>query len=243
MKVLALLVCLLVYVGCSEAHVYEPCPAGWMSFGSSCYRYYGQVTNQITAENICRQFSGCSGGIGHLVSLNTAAEDTFIFNYIKGLTGTNIPPQSWLGARRMPGSSRWMWSDGTEITYSTYNGFPGQSNPSDQGRNCMSYSPESPQPQWLHINCAAQSLPFMCELQANIPDPVTCPTAGNNPTGQNPMSPLRALPYRYNKKGNMEQRHSGSVKNPIQNPMSPPRELPYRYNMKGNIEQRHSGRA
>ncbi|XP_022111132.1 echinoidin-like [Acanthaster planci] len=209
MKLLPLL-CFLVYVGSSTGHIYEPCPSGWMSYGSSCYRYFGQRTNQITAENICRQFSGCSGGIGHLVSTNTREENDFIFNYVRSIR-PNAQVQLWLGARRIRQTSRWLWSDGTEITPNSFNAFPGQSLPQEQGRNCMGFV-EASMPEWRHVNCGTQgpSLPFMCELKSNAPDPATCPSF--TPGGANPRAPgpvQAPVPIRFNKAGNIEQRRTG----------------------------------
>ncbi|XP_033628592.1 echinoidin-like [Asterias rubens] len=201
MKLLALLACITLYVGISNAHNYDPCPTYWLKNGKSCYRYFGQLSNWITAENICRMFSGCSGGIGHLVSINDAAENDFVFNLVKGITGGNVPPPTWLGGRRYAATQLWQWSDGT--TVSPYNAWAQGQAPQQQGRNCMVFS-ETALPTWRDINCRNEMFPYICEMQANVPvDPNTCATGGTG-TGTNPSA--QPVPFRYTKSGNVEQR-------------------------------------
>ncbi len=210
MKLLALLACFTLYVGVSKAHEYDPCPTYWLKNGNSCYRYFGQVLNWITAENVCRMFSGCAGGIGHLVSLNDAAENDFVFNLMKGLSGATVPPPTWLGGRRFAETQQWQWSDGTLIT--PYNSWATGSPPQQQGRNCMIFS-NTLRPTWTDINCRNEVFPYICELPANVPaDPATCASGAGGPgtgaggPGQNPNQPV---PIRWTKSGNVEQRKVG----------------------------------
>ena len=202
MKLLALLACFTLYVGLAKAHVYEPCPSYWTKSGNSCYRYFGQAVSRIRALNICRMFSGCGGGIGHLVSINSAEENSFIFNLLKSFSGINQPPpQTWLGGRYFPATQQWQWSDGTLI--SIYTAWVEGQMPQQQDRRCMTFS-NTPLPTWRDITCRGNSFPYVCEMPSDIPqDPARCAAAG---PGQNPNQPV---PFRYSKAGNVEQLMTG----------------------------------
>ena len=79
------------------------CPENWTEFNQSCYRYFSSDSYWRYAEDLCLNEGG------HITSVHSAEEDTFLLNLAGG-------QYFWLGGYSSENS--WVWSDGTDFDYS-----------------------------------------------------------------------------------------------------------------------------
>eukprot|EP00092_Neocalanus_flemingeri_P005269 GFUD01005668.1.p1 GENE.GFUD01005668.1~~GFUD01005668.1.p1 ORF type:complete len:253 (+),score=50.59 GFUD01005668.1:83-760(+) len=94
------------------------CPAGWKEYQTKCYKLFDALRNWQQAETACQK---CEG---HLASINSKGEDTFITNL--GVNGK----WAYVGGFKI---DNWgLWTDGSTWNYTNWQ--PGQ--PSGDG-NCM----------------------------------------------------------------------------------------------------------
>lgn len=84
-------------------------PKDTLKFGDSVYKVY---RNALTAQE-ARKF--CEKQGGHLIYINSQEEQDFIFNELQDSGTKNM---YWIGAVESSGS--WVWSDGTDISYSNW---------------------------------------------------------------------------------------------------------------------------
>uniref|UniRef100_A0A3B4FE90 C-type lectin domain-containing protein n=1 Tax=Pundamilia nyererei TaxID=303518 RepID=A0A3B4FE90_9CICH len=83
------------------------CPAGWQSFGGSCY----WMSWEAALED-------CIARGGNLASIHTQEEEEFLALYSKGTT-------KWIGLRSNPIEGGYSWSDGTPLSHTNWgNGEP-----------------------------------------------------------------------------------------------------------------------
>ncbi|KAJ8038158.1 Alpha-N-acetylgalactosamine-specific lectin [Holothuria leucospilota] len=66
-----------VTVQADEPYCNRGCPTFWTPYGRGCYRYIAEPKTWVEAEQTCRSFAG-SRGLGHLVSIVTEDENSFI---------------------------------------------------------------------------------------------------------------------------------------------------------------------
>ncbi|XP_072177018.1 alpha-N-acetylgalactosamine-specific lectin-like [Diadema setosum] len=80
------------------------CPEYWTGFHGSCYRLFLAKKTWQQAENHCVQLGG------HLTSVLSEAENTFLYNYWRNTVST--PAQGfWIGYNDIRTEGRWVWSD------------------------------------------------------------------------------------------------------------------------------------
>jgi hypothetical protein len=89
----------------------------WFSFNGHQYA----ITNAAGTWQAAEAEAITTGG--HLVAINSAAENTFVFNtFNPGPTATWV---GWIGLSQIPGStepgSGWVWSNGDPVTYTNWN--------------------------------------------------------------------------------------------------------------------------
>ncbi|XP_071489147.1 alpha-N-acetylgalactosamine-specific lectin-like [Diadema antillarum] len=80
------------------------CPRFWTGFYGSCYRLFLAKKTWQDAENHCVRLGG------HLTSVLSEAENTFLYNYWR----YTIPTPAWgfwIGYNDITTEGRWVWSD------------------------------------------------------------------------------------------------------------------------------------
>ncbi|XP_040203050.1 natural killer cells antigen CD94-like [Rana temporaria] len=83
------------------------CPEGWKTIGSKCYYF------QNTSDTWERSREECAKNYSVLLTLKDKDELDSVLPFLKG-------PFYWIGLRRdAQNSSRWLWVDGTPLTFST----------------------------------------------------------------------------------------------------------------------------
>ncbi|XP_039674641.1 galactose-specific lectin nattectin-like [Perca fluviatilis] len=107
----SLLLCLSS--GLLTAYGAASCPPGWTQFGSRCFAFYSQAKTWPEAEIFC-QITG-----GNLASIHSAEEHAFLKNYINQVTGTQRT--SWIGGTDKAHVFRWLWTDRSHFTYTSWN--------------------------------------------------------------------------------------------------------------------------
>ncbi|KAF1394525.1 hypothetical protein PFLUV_G00001220 [Perca fluviatilis] len=106
----ALLLCLSS--GLLAAYGEPACPPGWTQFDTRCFAFYMQRKTWLDAETFC-QTAG-----GHLASIYSAEENTFLQDFIFQVTGAHTT--SWIGGTDTDKVGTWMWSDGSRLKYKSW---------------------------------------------------------------------------------------------------------------------------
>ncbi|XP_028447359.1 galactose-specific lectin nattectin-like [Perca flavescens] len=88
------------------------CPPEWTQFGSRCFSFYSETKTWIDAETFC-QTAG-----GHLASIHSDEENTFLKDYINQVTGANT--QAWIGGSDAVQVFTWLWTDGSNFDYTSW---------------------------------------------------------------------------------------------------------------------------
>ncbi|XP_035859894.1 galactose-specific lectin nattectin-like isoform X1 [Sander lucioperca] len=150
---LAVLLCLSS--GLLAAYDAPSCPTGWTQFGSRCFSFNIGPKSWPDAETFC-QTAG-----GHLASIHSNEEHIFIRNYIKGVSGSYR--HSWIGGTDAVQEGTWLWSDGSKMTYKSWNA--GEPNNAGGAENCleMNWGGEN----WNDGACTNQ-LPFVCSKNLKL---------------------------------------------------------------------------
>jgi hypothetical protein len=90
--------------------VAEPCPGS--TFGGSCYEFFAQLAAWPAAEQ------ACVGWGGHLASVSSAAEDTFLASWPQEL---GVPAGNgaglWLGASDTAQDAVFQWTDASAFNF------------------------------------------------------------------------------------------------------------------------------
>lgn len=81
------------------------CPSYWTQFGSSCYRYITHNKYWQEAEAECNKLSP-SGQFAHLVSINSAQENSFVHALFREEGGAKHNAY-WIGASDTYSEGKW----------------------------------------------------------------------------------------------------------------------------------------
>ncbi|KAJ8017697.1 Echinoidin [Holothuria leucospilota] len=96
------IVILVICMGCVECHQCNTeeknhdaaCPTYWASRGNFCYRFYSTEMTWVDAEAFCNTIGAPNGqGIAHLLSVHSADEQKWLYDYWKSHrneTPTNV---------------------------------------------------------------------------------------------------------------------------------------------------------
>ncbi|XP_014890299.1 neurocan core protein [Poecilia latipinna] len=98
--------CLPSYGGATCEKDLEGCEHSWRKFHGHCYRYFSRRHTWEDAEKDCREHSG------HLASIHTAAEQSFI----RGLSHDN----TWIGLNDRTVEDDFQWTDKTDLQYENW---------------------------------------------------------------------------------------------------------------------------
>ncbi|XP_078118854.1 ladderlectin-like [Sander vitreus] len=142
----ALLLCLSS--GLLSAYGAASCPPDWTQFGSRCFAFYIQTKTWIDAETFC-QTAG-----GHLASIHSDEENTFLKDYINQVTGTNT--QAWIGGSDAVQVFTWLWTDGSNFDYTSWTA--GQPDDAGGKEKCLQMNWND---NWNDLSCN-NPLSFVC---------------------------------------------------------------------------------
>jgi len=126
------------------------CPSDWLYRDGSCYRAYTTQKSWNEALQICQ------GNQGYLVSLNSAAEQQFVYNNMA------VNKTFWIGLVKNRSLGIFRWSNGQRLSYQNWIVMPNISEPEDCGE-MTDYSVF--RGMWNDQSCSAM-LPFICEKGA-----------------------------------------------------------------------------
>ncbi|KAF7706247.1 hypothetical protein HF521_019501 [Silurus meridionalis] len=85
------------------------CQHNWTQFESRCFRIFTTSSNWMGAEQNCVKMNG------HLASLHSKEEYTFVQDLVVSATGSNA--ETWLGATDVLQEKVWVWTDGSAFDY------------------------------------------------------------------------------------------------------------------------------
>ncbi|XP_071489144.1 echinoidin-like [Diadema antillarum] len=105
------------------------CPEYWTGFHGSCYRLFLVKKNWQEAENHCVELGG------HLTSVLSEAENTFLYNYWR----YTVPTPAWgfwTGYNDRSTEGDWVWSDQSSSTTPYTNWRAGQPNSYGGNQDC-----------------------------------------------------------------------------------------------------------
>ncbi|XP_039649762.1 galactose-specific lectin nattectin-like [Perca fluviatilis] len=134
----------------TDAEGEPPCPPNWTQFGSRCFALYIQAKTWIDAQTFC-QTAG-----GHLASIHSDAENTFLRDFINQVTGTY--KNAWIGATDAVKEGTWLWTDGSKFDYKIFNA--GQPDNASGVENCLEMNYEGKN--WNDRPCSTYQASFVC---------------------------------------------------------------------------------
>ncbi|XP_053386071.1 lactose-binding lectin l-2-like [Mercenaria mercenaria] len=128
------------------------CKDGWTAYHNSCYLFARNHASTFTeAEHYCGQHGG------HLVSMETKAENMFIRDYLHGLKDED----RWIGLTDEMIEGAWVWySSNTDATYTDW--FPGQPNSHGGNEDCVILGYHNDY-KWVDAPCTSSYEPI-CEI-------------------------------------------------------------------------------
>ncbi|VDL62087.1 unnamed protein product [Hymenolepis diminuta] len=131
------------------------CKDGWTLYGSFCYHLESTtLLNWHDAELFCtREY-------GHLVSIDSEVEDSFI----RSLIPSNLTGKPWIGLKVFYDwyGSTMQWSDGTPVTFSKY--FSYGISPANAG--CAKLDVFHGEKVWIPDDCLITLAPYICKAMA-----------------------------------------------------------------------------
>ena len=89
------------------------CLSGWSLNENSCYRHFSTKKTWDDAEADCVTTGG-----GHLVSITSNIENSFVYNLSGNTGGYNV----WIGLNDKIVENSFVWSDGTTCLYRQWSG-------------------------------------------------------------------------------------------------------------------------
>lgn len=118
-----------------------------------CYRFYPEAKTWPLAEGDCEAWGGASG-LGHLASIEDAAEQALVVALRKGTS-------SWIGGRDTMTEGTFVWLDGTPFSFMSF--APGKP---DGGtvQNCLFMRGDNDG--WDDHECGVTEPGFVCERGA-----------------------------------------------------------------------------
>ncbi|XP_077975433.1 P-selectin-like isoform X1 [Styela clava] len=133
--------------------------ATWSLYEESCYKMFDTLKTWHNAEDHCKTFGG------HLVSIESAAENTFVHSLL-----TISIKLYWIGLSTTDSvqttTSDWKWSDGTVFSYANWDRF--------EDGGCVDIRRGSGK--MISYACTYED-PFLCEVSHKA---VTCPALSFN---------------------------------------------------------------
>ncbi|XP_071493041.1 alpha-N-acetylgalactosamine-specific lectin-like [Diadema antillarum] len=158
-----------------SASACQTCPALWLEYDGSCYRYFGERVIQSEAEGLCNTFETNSGQ-GSLVSISNARENDFVYDIFRSVVGDVENHMSgddpvygyWIGLYRQDNGAPWLWTDGTTSDYRNWRaGEPNDSNGNEDCANVWRVEDKNDNfKDWNDIACNTPfKIQYICGLE------------------------------------------------------------------------------
>ncbi|XP_078616532.1 echinoidin-like [Branchiostoma floridae x Branchiostoma japonicum] len=125
------------------------CPLYWYPHNGNCYRFFGVAMSWHEAEALCNMYGG------HIASISSSEENTFVFHFISPFE------RAWIGLNDVDKEGTFVWSDGTDETFTNW--APNQPDNANAGEHCGEFYNNAAPGQWNDLPCN-QDRPFMCKL-------------------------------------------------------------------------------
>nr|XP_061802908.1 galactose-specific lectin nattectin-like [Nerophis lumbriciformis] len=90
------------------------CPKGWTQFNSRCFLYQDEERQFADAESICNILHG------NLASVHSALEYAVVLELVRASSDSD--GDVWLGLHEAIEDGNFMWTDGTEVDFTAFNG-------------------------------------------------------------------------------------------------------------------------
>ncbi|XP_044883045.1 C-type lectin BfL-2-like isoform X2 [Mauremys mutica] len=149
---LCLLCCLIFNPSLAGAQAMS-CPAGWLSFHDSCYRFFHKEKNWMEAEAHCQhQRNGA-----HLVSIHGPGENNMLAHYSKQYHKKNRAV--WIGLSDPMEDRDWKWSDNSLLGFTAWD--KGQPDSPRKNEHCVVL--RRPDFKKWHDYPCEERHPFICE--------------------------------------------------------------------------------
>uniref|UniRef100_A0A3Q3M1C0 C-type lectin domain-containing protein n=1 Tax=Mastacembelus armatus TaxID=205130 RepID=A0A3Q3M1C0_9TELE len=141
---------------CSEI-LYMCCPMFWYSFNERCYKYVATHMTWADAELYCVSQRA------NLVSIHSQNEQSFVKALIKNFD----PAQrtTWIGLSDIHKEGKWMWSDGSAVTFTFWN--TGEPNNNKRNEHCVQTNWDI-NLKWNDIPCSL-TYSFVCASRTASP--------------------------------------------------------------------------
>ena len=122
----------------------------WVQFEDNIYKVFQERKNWIVAE------SYCVGWGGHLASISSIKEQSFIHELLKESSDNAV----WIGLNDRKHEGRYEWTDGTSVVYEFWNSGDPNNGGKGEGEDCVEISQSNGR--WNATNCAVQNW-FACK--------------------------------------------------------------------------------
>ncbi|XP_004742347.1 lithostathine-like [Mustela lutreola] len=135
------------------------CPKGSKAYASHCYAFFRTPKSWVDADLACQKRPS-----GHLVSVLSGAEASFVASLIKN--SANTYSNIWIGLHDPtegyePNAGGWEWSSGDLLNYLAWEKDPSTiANPG----YCGSVSSNTGYLRWKDYSCAS-GLPYICKFK------------------------------------------------------------------------------
>ncbi|KAL9968065.1 hypothetical protein ACROYT_G026392 [Oculina patagonica] len=125
------------------------CPSDWIHLQDSCYKFFNSKVTWNTAK------SACEGLGSNLVAINSQAE-------LQALASKIPDAFMWIGLYRDPkDKSRWLWSDGSQVTYTHW----AKGEPNGLHEECGEMRSKRYRWEWNDLSCSYK-YPYVCETRS-----------------------------------------------------------------------------
>ncbi|KAF4115073.1 hypothetical protein G5714_002562 [Onychostoma macrolepis] len=128
----------------------------WSAYDCRCFRFFSCGTSWIDAEKQCLDYNG------HLASVHTNAEYTFIQNLIKSQTRAST--EAWIGGYGSVSERSWLWNDGSKMNLEIW--APGQPEHKLWKENCIGMNYDCSE-KWNNYKCD-RKMGFVCSRMRNL---------------------------------------------------------------------------
>ncbi|CAG5122281.1 unnamed protein product, partial [Candidula unifasciata] len=136
------------------------CHQGYQRFRNSCYRFYKDNYDWLTAESTCKLDGG------NLATVSSGTEQAFV-DIVTGHVNDSL--KFWVGLQFDQASSTFSWQDGWPVRYTNW----AQDEPNTKaGMRCVTQTLDG---RWNVNNCTSRR-PFVCEINFGSPPPATRPS-------------------------------------------------------------------
>uniref|UniRef100_A0A8B9KM82 C-type lectin domain-containing protein n=1 Tax=Astyanax mexicanus TaxID=7994 RepID=A0A8B9KM82_ASTMX len=89
----------------------QKCQNGWSQFGHRCFMIFKNSADWPASEENCVAMGG------HLASVHSSEEHTFIVNLVLNATSSD---SAWIGGSDTAQEGAWVWTDGMVYVYTSH---------------------------------------------------------------------------------------------------------------------------